>query len=639
MNFFSFRKAAVILLIVLLAACMIQAVAVGNIEKTYVIKPPSRVSRQYGIINVEPRLLSGHNQKLYVSIPQSLVNYYGNLTHSINDNSDYAKLVTPQVVAPIADSILKVTDGLSHPQEQFADAVLGFVHQIPYNVTDPRYPVETLADNMGDCVGLSLLAASIMEAGGLDVVLILYTGINPQHMNVGVYLPDAPIYHTAFMTPTSFAFDNKTYWTAEATPEGDWKVGDQSQALASATANIIPLSTVAQSLPPAEVSASLNTNLDPSTITVNPSQQASRVDVNGERSIIISGSITPAIPSQTVNIYVSSTSYTGEVLNFYTAGTDLEGNYSLTWNFTSSGTYFITSSWNGASNYAGADSQTVPVFVGPQSYYQFSSTDYNYIFGEPGLAAFATFPMQGANDFLTVPLGENTSLSYNFIVLPAGQTISNVPTTNVSVSDSTERVLMSNGKIATIDIPAHNETVPISIPNGFAPLMLPDNFNQTIDNQFSLVLQNNSGNYSLNIKGLSQEDLARMQGTAAITNATENTKENTWYQVSTKINNDEVTTNLSYENGTVIESTKQYSNSPAVLLLTNNEDEVVAIKNLTIQNQNANPQPQNTQKTTSIPGNPYFALYVVISVLTAASLAAALYVKKGKKTAANQSTR
>lgn len=130
-----------------------------------------------------------------------------------------------------------------------------------------------------------------------------------------------------------------------------------------------------------------------------------------------------------------------------------------------------------------------------------------------------------------------------------------------------------------------------------------------------------------------------MQGTAAITNATENTKENTWYQVSTKINNDEVTTNLSYENGTVIESTKQYSNSPAVLLLTNNEDEVVAIKNLTIQNQNANPQPQNTQKTTSIPGNPYFALYVVISVLTAASLAAALYVKKGKKTAANQSTR
>ena len=637
MVFFSFRKAAVIGLIVLLTVCMIQAVAAGNIEKTYVMKPPT-VSRQYGIINVEPRLLSGHTQKLYVSITQSLVNYYGNLTHSINDNSDYAKLVTPQVVAPIANSILKVTDGLSHPQEQFADAVLDFVHQIRYNVTDPRYPVETLADNMGDCVGLSLLTASIMEAGGLDVVLILYTGINPQHMNVGVYLPDVPIYHTAFMTPTSFTYDNKTYWTAEATPEGDWKVGDQSQALASATANIIPLSITAQSLPPAEVSASLNTNLVPSTITVNPSQQTSSVDVNGERSLTISGSITPAIPSQTVNIYVSSTSYTGEVLNFYTAETDLEGNYSLTWNFTSSGTYFITSSWNGASNYAGADSQTMPIFVGPQSYYQFSSTDYNYIFGEPGLAAFATFPMQGANDFLTVPLGYNTSLSYNFIVLPAGQTISNVPTTNVSVSDSTERVLMSNGKIATIDIPAHNETVPISIPNGFAPLMLPDDFNQTIDNQFSLVLQNNAGNYSLNIKGLSQEDLANMQGTAAITNATENTKENTWYQVSTKINDDEVTTNLSYENGTVIESTKQYSNSPAILLLTNNEDEVVAIKNLTIQNQNANPQPQNTQKTTSISGNPDFALYVVLAVLSAASLAAALYVRRAKKAVANQAT-
>jgi hypothetical protein len=634
MNFLNHKSASVFLFILLLTASMMPVLAAGNIERTYTIKPPSTVSRPYSIINTEPRLLSGHNQKLYVSVPQSLVNYYGNLTHSISDNSDYAGFVTPQVVAPIADALLKVTDNLPNANEQFADAVLGFVHQITYNITNPQYPVETLANNMGDCVGLSLLAASIMEAGGLDVVLILYTGINPQHMNVGVYLPYTPIYHTPLMTPTSFIYDNKSYWTAEATPEANWKVGDQSSALASATANIIPLGDAAQSqsLPPAQVSASLNTNLVPSTITVNPSQQPTSSDLNGERSLTISGSITPGIPSQTVTIYVSSSSYTGEVLNFFTTETDIYGNYSLSWNFTATGTYYITANWNGASNYAGADSQTLPVFVGPQSYYQFSSIDYNYIFGQPGLAAFATIPMQGANNFLTLPLGMNASISYSFIVLPAGQTISNVPTTNISVPASIERVLTFRGGVNTLIVPAHNETVPASVPNGLAPLMLPDDFNQTLDNQFSLILQNNADNYSLNIKGLSQEDLSNLQGNAAISNVTDDIKQNVWYQVTTKVSGDIATTNLSYENGTIISNPNNQNSNLAVLLITNNEDAAVALKNLTIQTQNLNTQqPLTTQKPTGEHDNSILALYIVIAILAVATIVATLYVKKARK--------
>ncbi|MGA3112730.1 MAG: hypothetical protein ABSE15_12020, partial [Candidatus Bathyarchaeia archaeon] len=361
MNFLSYRKATVCLFIILLVVSIFSAKAAGNIDKTYTIKPPTTVSHPYSIINVEPRLLAtGHNQKLYVSTPMSLINYYGNLTHTISENSDYARLITPHAVAPIADALLKVTGNLPSHDEQFADAVLGFVHQMSYNVTNPQYPVETLASNRGDCVGLSLLTASIMEAGGLDVVLILYTGINPQHMNVGVYLPYTPIYHTAFTSPTSFTYDNKTYWTAETTPEGDWKVGDQSQALSDAKANIITLNQTVEPLSPAQISASLNTALVPSTITIDPSQQATSADVNGERSISISGQITPAIPGQTINVYVSSTNYEGEVLNFFTAVTDNDGNYELNWNFTDSGTYYITTNWNGASNYAAADSQTLP---------------------------------------------------------------------------------------------------------------------------------------------------------------------------------------------------------------------------------------------------------------------------------------
>ena len=63
----------------------------------------------------------------------------------------------------------------------------------------------------------------------------------------------------------------------------------------------------------------------------------------------------------------------------------------LTWNFTSAGTYYITASWSGASNYAGADSETLTVFVGPESIVQFETPDYNYIFGQASLRSLCKF--------------------------------------------------------------------------------------------------------------------------------------------------------------------------------------------------------------------------------------------------------
>ena len=87
-----------------------------------------------------------NGQKLYVSVLPSLNNYYGNISHTINSDSDYAKFVTPQAVEPIAESIQNITHNLPHSNEQFADAVLTFVHQIPYAICDPKYPVETLSE-------------------------------------------------------------------------------------------------------------------------------------------------------------------------------------------------------------------------------------------------------------------------------------------------------------------------------------------------------------------------------------------------------------------------------------------------------------------------------------------------------------
>ena len=639
----NYRKASILLLIVLLVAFVTPVTVAANFEKAYTIQS-STISHQYSLTNLQPPLLLTriHNQKVYVSIPASLISYYGNLTHTVNSDADYAQFITPQAVAPIADALLKITDKLPNSDEQFANAVLAFVHQIPYNITNPKYPVETLAENMGDCVGLSILAASIMEAGSLDVVLIHYIDVNPQHMNVGVYLPYTPVFNNPLMVPTSFSYDNKTYWTAEATPGSDWKVGDQSPELANAKAIMIPLNGIEQSFPPIQASASLNINLLSSSITVNPSQEAASTEVNGERAITLSGSITPAMPDQTVTLYVTSNNDDGNgVSNFYTAVTDSEGNYNLTWNFTTSGTYYVTASWNGASNYAASDSQTLPVFVGPQSYVQFDSGTYNYIFGQPSLAAFATQPMQGANNFLSLPLTANVTLSYSFIVLQAGQTISNVQTVNVTVPAIGERVLTPSGKIEIVQIPAHNETVPLNVPIGLAPLLLPDDFNQTIDNQFCFVLRNNNaGNYSLDFNGLSEDDLSSMHAYASITNATGTVKEDAWYHVTTTIVGNASITNLQNGNGTIIESTSsQNGSNQTVLLVTNNEDTAIALQNLTIQTQNSVAQPlQPTQKPASSLGGKNLALYVVVSAAAAVTVAAALYVRRQRKAPSKQGT-
>ena len=124
--------------------------------------------------------------------------------------------------------------------------------------------------------------------------------------------------------------------------------------------------------------------------------------------------------------------------------TDDAGGYMLTWNFTSAGTYYITASWSGASNYAGADSETLTVFAGPESFVQFETPNYNYIFGQASLAAYEVQPLQGVNDFLSIPLGTGVSFSYDFTILQAGHTVSNVQTETITIPG--KRTNNKNGK-------------------------------------------------------------------------------------------------------------------------------------------------------------------------------------------------
>jgi hypothetical protein len=624
---FKYQKASILLIIVLLLVFITPTSIAGNYEKTYTFQA------QYGLLN----------QKLYVSIPPSLIEYYRKTNHTVNSDGDYAKFVTPQAVKPIAESIKNVTGNLPYSDEQFADAVLTLVHQIQYAVSGAKYPVETLVDNSGNCVALSLLAASIMKAGGLDVVLIHYTGINPGHMNVGVYLPYTPFYHTLLMTPTSLEYNNKTYWTAEATPKGDWKVGDQTELVANAKPVIIPLENTEQSSPE-QVSSSLDIPLRPSSITVNVSQEPTSNEEN-TRALKISGSITPLYTGKNIAIYIN---FNGSSYDYFRTVTDDAGSYMFTWNFSSAGTYYIRTSWSGDSNYAGADSETLIVFVGPESFVQFQTPAYNfilehanidyYMFRSASMTARKLRPLQGVDNFLNTPLGAGVSLSYDFTILQTSHTILNVTTKTITTPASEQIIRMGRNQRVIIQIPSKTITVP-DIPSDMKPITLPNDFNQTINNQFCFILQNNSGNYSLNVRGLNDYNISNMSqstgSNVAFLNASENIKENTWYKVTENISDNGITINLYNTNGTLVKSMvtpyNTTNSNEMIMLITNNVDSAVVFKDLKVEALNNTTQPPESNIKATNESGLLFS-YVSLSILLVATFAAAIvYVKKKRQ--------
>jgi hypothetical protein len=525
---------------------------------------------------------------------------------------------------------------MSNSDEQFTNAVLMLVHQVQYARSNVKYPVETLIDNSGDCEALSLLAASIMKSGGLDVVLFYYKDLKPRHMNVGVYLPYTPVYHTWWRALTYYEYNGKKYWMAECTPLADWKVGDQPDSFADAKPRIISLENCEKSSP-AQVSSSLGTPLLSSSITVSPSQALSNIEEN-TRALTISGSISPIYSGKSVAVYVSCN---GSSYDYFKTVTDSVGTYMSTWNFTSAGTYYIRTSWSGASDYAGADSETLTVFVGPESFVQFETPNYNYIFGQAATAAYALRPMEGFDHFLSIPLGTGISFSYDFIILQAG-TVPNIQKETITIpgSELTMRAGRSR-QTMTIQIPEKKITAPINVPTGMVPLRLSDDFNQTINNQFCFILQNGSGNnYSLNVRGLDDYDMSDIiqdnRSNSAFMNTTENIKENTWYKVTASIFENGITANLSNTYDTLIESVvipyDAMNSNGMVMLITNNVDRAIVFKDLKIETLSSTTQPpENNKKATN--DSRLLVPYVSLSILLIATFAATIvvYVKKKRQ--------
>lgn len=552
------------------------------------------------------------SHEVYVSVPYSLYDYYSGLTIKLDDDNEYAELVTPYAIKPIAESLRNLTADKPRSDEEFANAVLMLVHQIPYADGDTKYPIETLVENSGKCDTLSLLAASIMKAGGLDVVLLYFKEVH--HINVGVHLPYEP--HTTWwwLPPTGYEFDGKKYWIAECTPAMEWKVGDVPPLLSEEEPYIVSLEN-SEKTSPAQVSSKCCSSMISSSISINLSAVPSNIN-DQERALTISGSITPAYSNETIVLYFSQDGITYYALK---TKTDNEGNYSFSWNLNATGTYYVRTCWSGNSDCVGADSEILTVFLGfPQSLIQFKGPGYYYTYGRAYFARQELRVRQGVEDFLDIQLsGTGVLVTGEFTIVKSGQLVT-IPRAG-ETKESVEEIV---------------------IPKGTQPLRLPYDIEQTTNNQFSFILRNNGGNnYSLNIRGLDNYDVTRINrlsgnGTALM-NTSACVQENAWYKVVARISENKITAELHDSNGTLLESIATTGDAAnvdeLVILLANNTERAVAFKSLNVKTISNTPQlPENNEKAAT--ESELLAPNVTFAILLATIFAAAVCVNRKRKT-------
>jgi len=290
--------------------------------------------------------------RLTVSITETLYEYYSSQDHNLY-SYDFSKFVTPDALKPIADDLWTIYSN----QEDFANGVLMILHQIPYLESDPqKYPIETIVENEGDCDLFSIVAASIMKAGGLDVVLLLLE--YQDHMLVGVHLPESP--KDARSQVYFYRHDEKKYYVAETTGgnwKTGWRVGECPEILQRATAKVIPLVNYEKSAP-GQVSSSY-TIPDSSLIYMLLSTNFAM----SQNDVEISGSLSPSLAGETVTLYISSMG--SPLVMLATVVTDTNGQYSHTWHSPPGGIYSVRANWSGDDDYSGADSNTFRLTVIP----------------------------------------------------------------------------------------------------------------------------------------------------------------------------------------------------------------------------------------------------------------------------------
>lgn len=208
----------------------------GVVEKTYVWH-----------FSEHPEYDEGSQIRFEITVPVSGPRYeeFRSMPHDVHRESDYSRFVlggvTPEV-ALVGDHLRRIAVEREYSSFQNACNALAFTRQFHYaydrDTTGqdeyPRYPIEMLWDEVGDCECHAILGAALLKCLGFDVVLFAvdFSDTNVGHIAVGVAgAEDMPADDNYYVDPAT----GVRYFYCEATPPSDratdepgyidWRVG------------------------------------------------------------------------------------------------------------------------------------------------------------------------------------------------------------------------------------------------------------------------------------------------------------------------------------------------------------------------------------------------------------------------------
>ncbi|AVB75603.1 transglutaminase-like domain-containing protein [Methanococcus maripaludis] len=179
----------------------------------------------------------GLNWDWSLSIPEDLYLYYKSKPRASGYEqyalSDYDRHCLKSMI----NSFEEVSNQRGYSKSQMVEFILAFVQSLEYTsdkVTTgydeyPRYPLETLIDNGGDCEDTAILTAALLHELGFGVVLIELPG----HMAVGVSGDNS-------VQGTYYEYNEKKYFYVETTGTG-WKIGEIPKEYEFEPATIHPM--------------------------------------------------------------------------------------------------------------------------------------------------------------------------------------------------------------------------------------------------------------------------------------------------------------------------------------------------------------------------------------------------------------
>lgn len=215
-----------------------------------------------------------------LSIPEALYDAYKAVpvsTRTRNGPAGYGLLTTTEdyYLQTLAQKLNETTTQLRYNSFDQVSFILAFVQSLPYtsdSVTTgkdeyPRFPIETLVDDGGDCEDTSILFATLTLSLGYGTVYIN----PPDHYAVGVLGNDLP--------GSYWTYNGKTYYYCETTGDG-FKIGQLPDEFKGQSAYIYPIDTSQQYVPdlhvtPINPSPTLSLNTPAPTPTLKPNTSTS----------------------------------------------------------------------------------------------------------------------------------------------------------------------------------------------------------------------------------------------------------------------------------------------------------------------------------------------------------------------------